>query len=477
MNKLHITNYTLPIALLLCASCALHAADTVRYTLPMCREMARTNSTTTRVQAEAKQAALYRRKAAGAAMAPRLSANAGYLYSSQDIHLLADEMTFPFGTAGIGANGMPYFLPNRLPAVGSAADMVADTYQQLYDALTVDMHSVLVAQVGITQPVYTGGRLRELYRIAQAAERMADIEADAQQVDLMLKVDEAYWRVVSVEKKKQLADYYYDLLVKLEGDVDILVQEGMATRSDLLKVTAKRGEAAVKQLQAENGLTLSRMALAQLCGLPLGSTFVLDDSGLDRLPPPHDSTDIASAVAQRAEIRLLEQAQAVARSHTRIAAAGLQPNIAASANYLYSNPSFSDGISDGWRHPGTFTVGVVVNVPIAHADDILRVKAAKHEEQMLALKTEEAREMMTLQTTQAQQKWMEAQQKVALANLNLQNAQEVLRMAEESFQSSMATASDLMQAQTAWLSAASDKVDAEIEAKQNEAVLKKYIGE
>lgn len=462
--------------ILLFASVTISATDTLSYNLAQCHEMALANSSTMKIQVEAQKVASYQRKAAGAAMGPHISVNAGYLHTSRDIHLLADQMTLPFGTAGIGANGMPYFISNQLPSIGIASDIVADTYKQLYDALTVEMKNVVVAQVGVTQPIYMGGRLIELYKIAKSIEQMSGIEADERETELLVKVDEAYWRVVSIEKKKQLADYYYDLLVKLEGDVSVLVEEGMATQSDLLKVSAKRGDAAAKQLQAANGLILSRMALSQLCGLPLNSTFLLDDSDLGKLPQVYDSVDIEMAVGQRPGIKLLEQTQEIAHRHTRIMASGLQPNIMVSANYVYSTPSFNNGISSEWKHPGVFTAGVVINLPIAHADDILRVKAARHEEKMLALKTDEAREMMALQTTQAQQKLIEAQQKVELANLNLENANEVLRMAEESFQSSMATVSDLMQAQAAWLSAASDKVDAEVEARVNEAILLKYIG-
>ena len=42
---------------------------------------------------------------------------------------------------------------------------------------------------------------------------------------------------------------------------------------------------------------------------------------------------------------------------------------------------------------------------------------------------------------------MEAQQKVVLARMTQNNAREVLRMATESFEAGMITASDLMQAQ------------------------------
>ena len=48
-------------------------------------------------------------------------------------------------------------------------------------------------------------------------------------------------------------------------------------------------------------------------------------------------------------------------------------------------------------------------------------------------------------------------------------------MAQESFDAGLITASELMQAQTAWLAAASDLVDAEVEAKTRETQLRKYL--
>ena len=64
-----------------------------------------------------------------------------------------------------------------------------------------------------------------------------------------------------------------------------------------------------------------------------------------------------------------------------------------------------------------------------------------------------------------------------MAKLTEKNAAEVLRMARESFDAGMITASDLMQAQTLWLSAATDLVDAQVEAKTLETQLKKYLGQ
>ncbi len=219
------------------------------------------------------------------------------------------------------------------------------------------------------------------------------------------------------------------------------------------------------------------MALAQVCGLPLSTTFALDESGLSETTLAADEVNVEAAVAGRSELQLLEQAEKIAKSNAKLASAGLQPNIVASAGYMYTNPNVDNGFSAKWDGKGFFSAGVVVNVPIVHADDILRYKAAKHAANAVALKTDETRELLTLQTTQANQKLMEAQQKIALARLTENNAAEVLRMAQESYDAGMITASELMQAQTAWLAAATDLVDAEAEAKTTETKLRKYLGQ
>ena len=470
------------------------AGDTIYYTLQQCRDLALTSGASSKAQEETMLAAKYNRQAALASMFPRITANGSYMWNSRDAHMLANSTSLPFGTATVNPDGTASFEWSDASTLGKieaaakgtvfedavkdisnkAGQKIADAYQVLYDKLTFDLTHVVVAHVGITQPIYVGGRLIQLYKIAKATETMANIEADAKHDATIYAVDEAYWRVVSVSKKKALANQYYQLLVQLEQDVQEALNEGLLTQSDLLKVTTKRGEAEVKKLQAENGLTLSNMALAQVCGLPLSTTFSLDESGLSETTLTTD-INVEAAVAGRTELQLLEQAEKIARSNAKLASAGLQPNIVASAGYMYTNPNVDNGFSSKWDGKGFFSAGVVVNVPIVHADDILRYKAAKHAANAVALKTDETRELLTLQTTQANQKLMEAQQKIALARLTENNAAEVLRMAQESYDAGMITASELMQAQTAWLAAATDLVDAEAEAKTTETLLRKYL--
>ena len=59
---------------------------------------------------------------------------------------------------------------------------------------------------------------------------------------------------------------------------------------------------------------------------------------------------------------------------------------------------------------------------------------------------------------------------------NVENAKENLSYAQESFDAGVITSTDLLMAQTAWLSAESEYLDATIDVKLNNLYLKKSTG-
>ena len=188
-------------------ACALtlssYGADTLRYTLQDCREMALTKGTSAQTNEELRLAAEYNRKAALAAMFPHISANGGYMWNSKNPHLLANSSELSYGTATVNPDGTASWTWKD-GATGTIPDAVgqtiADVYKTVYDKLTLDLTHVVVAQVGITQPIYAGGRLIQLYNIAKATENIANIKSEAKHNDIVFAVDEAYWCPSAVRK-------------------------------------------------------------------------------------------------------------------------------------------------------------------------------------------------------------------------------------------------------------------------------------
>ena len=85
--------------------------------------------------------------------------------------------------------------------------------------------------------------------------------------EVIMSTDQAYWQVISLVNKKKLAEGYLKLLQQLDSDVEKMINQGVATKADGLSVRVKVNEAEMTLTKVEDGLSLARMLLCQLCGI------------------------------------------------------------------------------------------------------------------------------------------------------------------------------------------------------------------
>ena len=248
----------------------------------------------------------------------------------------------------------------------------------------------------------------------------------------------------------------------------------MATKGDLAKVRVKLNEAQMSLTKATNGLALAKMLLAQRCGMPLDSDFDVSESNPTLALTQRHTIDMEEVWQNRREMQMLRISDSISQQGVRLAASTLKPNVAFTGGYLFSNPNLFNGFQNDWG--GTLMAGVVVNVPILHPGGIYSIKAAKAKRREVAYQIEEAQEMIELQVNKLNYELELAYEKLDQAQSNLTQAEENLRLADESFKAGMCSSSDLMAAQTAWMSAKSDILDAEIEIEMNSIYLNQAIG-
>ena len=84
--------------------------------------------------------------------------------------------------------------------------------------------------------------------------------------------------------------------------------------------------------------------------------------------------------------------------------------------------------------------------------------------------------MIALQVNQVTFKVGEANKKLTMAQSNIARADENLRIANLGFSEGVITPATVMEAQTAWLQAQSQKIDAEIDVKLSQVDLQKALG-
>ena len=272
--------------LALCAMFAHGALAQRVLTLDECRRMALQNNKSLAQSRAARDKAMYTRMAAETNYLPKVEAIAGYMHVGREISILNDDQKSALNNVGTNlVNGImtplqspqaqailaqnPDLLPlvqqlqGRLGTLGSALDGFG---HDVTDAFRTDTRNLFGGAVLLTQPLYMGGKIRAYDNITHYSERLANLKLSADEQEIILEVDRAYWQVVSLSNKLSLAKQFRSTLQKLSDDVQKMIDEGVATRANELQVAVRLNEAEMLVTKVEDGLALSRMLLAQLTG-------------------------------------------------------------------------------------------------------------------------------------------------------------------------------------------------------------------
>ena len=468
-------------------------------TLDSCRQLAITNNKQLGVARTQQKMASYDVMSAKTKYLPRINAMAGYELTSREVSILNNDQKNMLNHLGTNAmSGMQAkvsdiitgmvqdgtITPQMAQQLGQQMGTLSSSLAAMGDelgstirkAFRTDTRNVFAGSVMLTQPLYLGGSIRALNRIAELKECLADNNYDMLLQNVLYEIDATYWLAVSLRQKQKLAGSYLDLVKKLRDDVQKMINEGVAIRADGLNVDVRVNEAEIAKMRVDDNLTLVKMLMCQLCGLPMDTEFTLADEGseLGSAPStmPADSTTI-----DRPELRLLQTAIGITEQAQRIiTATHFRPQVALTGGYLLSNPNTFNGFEK--KFAGVWNVGVMVRMPLWDwHEGRYKLAASRAATTMAKMEHSDLEEKVNLQVQQERFKVREACRRLELSTKHVASAEENLRCASLGFREGVMNLSDVMAAQTAWESAHTQKIDAEIEVQLSLLGLRKALGQ
>ena len=478
--------------------------------LDSCRAMALRNSKQLGVAAIKQDVAQNLRRSARTKYLPHVSAIGSYQYTSEELSLLNDQQKTSLSnigtTAATGLQGLAGGVQQQLGQLGqmlgqmgvpmeafqqmagqmqqqmgqtltNTAGLLNTEGQKIVDAFRTDTRNIFAGSILVTQPLFMGGAILALNRMADINEDMMEYSADVRSQAVLYGVDQAYWQVVSLKHKQELAQSFLDVVKKLDSDVQKMIEEGVATRSEGLSVSVKVNEAEMTLQKVNDGLTLSRMLLCQKIGLPLKEPVILVDENAESLATVtlQPQLDVQQAVENRPELKMLGSAVDLSHEATNLLRAANLPQVALTGGYAISNPNVLNGFEK--KFGGFWNVGVLVRIPIWNWGDVAyKVRASKGATAIANLELDEARDLIELQVNQSTLKVEEANKRLAMAQTAIERAEENLRVANVGFQEGVITPTTVMEAQTAWLQARSQLIDAQIDVRLSQVDLQKALG-
>ena len=438
-------------------------------TLEQCKEMALNQNIDLKITKEQILMSKNSRKMAFSQFFPSIDGNASYIRMNKQFQLMQEDFTSQSIIDNIPFSIPP--IPFPIPI-----DLSNITLLPASDTRFGQEHN-FVFNVGLTQPIFAGGRIYELYKMSQTVEKMASQNSSLERQKILYETEELYWTIVSVQEKKNVISAYQAMLQNLEKDVEAYISQGLALRNDLLRVKLKMNEVDLMLFKVNNGLKLAKMALCQKIGMDINADIQLQESEIviSEEVVVYESIRQAAQL-NRPELKLLESSVKLTESGIKMSRAQFMPTIGFTANYLTLRPNPYRGLADEFGSDYMF--GFVMNVPIFHWFEKHHTHAiAKNNRNIAKLKLENAQQKISMETLMVSNEILEAKKRIDISKLSVEQSLENLKLIQDRHKEGTMKTAELLEAQALWQEAQTNYIESKALYKSLQIKLKKSSGE
>lgn len=332
-------------------------------------------------------------------------------------------------------------------------------------------------QLSLFQPLFTGFRLAGNVNLNEELSNTTKEEFNKDKSELLFNIKNSYWGVFKAMQFKKVMDETVAQIKAHVEDAKNLEKAGMLTKNDILKIEVQLSNAIYQQLEAENAVKLSMTALNNVIGLALNTQIeIASDVNLNEYRTDDLSRLIDSAVGNRPEIKAADSRVKASEAGVTLAKSSWYPQISLYANYYYSKPN-QRILPTQNRFDGTWDAGVNLSMNVwdwlttKHQTDQAEAQLAQAVDGMGLIK-----DGITLEVTQNYLSLTQANKKIEIAKLIVSQAEENLRVTSQKFKNGMATSSDLVDAETALISAKTNYTTSIVDHELAKAKLEKSLG-
>ena len=347
---------------------------------------------------------------------------------------------------------------------------------------TMQMRGMWMAGIGVTQPLYVGGKITAANKLAGIGKDVADEQLRLQQMQTISDVDNAYWNYVSVLQEITMLQGYVRQLDAVYNQVKTSVDAEMAIQNDLVRIDAKRTEMQYNLQKAQNGANLCRLALCNEIGADFNTHIVPSDTVITVQAPEQMQNDIS----QRPEMTMLAKGVEAKKEQIKFTRADYLPTLALMGNYFHYDGIKMKGTTQTAQGPYDYTMnmkgdfpilGATLSIPIFHfGEGAKKIKKAKLDFENAQLERQRNERLLRIELQQAIQNVTDSYNMVGTAEKSMAHAQENLRAMKNKYDNDYCTLTDLLDAESQWLSAHSNIIEAKAQYKMNVTAYQKAAG-
>ncbi len=325
---------------------------------------------------------------------------------------------------------------------GNPANLPSATQFAYFPSSTMGMFGKgTFGMLNAVQPVYAGGRIVNGNRLASLAVEAGGYRERLVRNEVLLSTEEQYWRVVALDQKLKTAASYGDFLNRLQVKIESAYQAGLAAKNDVLKVKLKLSELMVNKSKLQNGREISAMALCQYIGISYDPRLELEETPPSGGAPGSVKVDHQAILTERPEYMLFQAAVRSESLQSKLKLGEFLPQAGIGLAGIYMKTDDAKGMTNGLIY-GT------ISIPLSGWWEASHVMSERKVREKIAQNNLKDRsEALLIQMEKAWQDLNDADKLVRLSQEALAQAEENLKVNEDSYENGMSDISDLLEAQ------------------------------
>jgi len=307
----------------------------------------------------------------------------------------------------------------------------------------------LYGLMNVSLPIYTGGKIRYGIESSKFLEKAAMLDAESDKDEVIQNTIEAFANLFKAKTAVRLVQENLNEAQLRTKELAGMEKNGLLARNDLLKAQLRESNMEYNLSDAENSWQLANVNMNLMLGLPTATELVLDTTGLGKKEDNRVLDDFLNAArVNRKDIAAVDLRKKAAESGVKSAKGDLYPSLALTGGYIGLD------IPDFLSIPAAMNVGVGVSYNIGSLwKNKAKVQQAEARVKQLTFTEAMMDDNMQLELNKSYLSLMTNRKQIQVSAKAVEQAEENYRIVKNKFDNSLATTTDLLDADIAQLQA------------------------
>ena len=304
-----------------------------------------------------------------------------------------------------------------------------------------------VLDLGLYQPVYTGGYLKNTRDAALSQAEVMKSYISLNEQEVMASSDAFYWNAVAKKEIYKLLKKYRDDIAEFLKVIQDRVDEEVVGMTELYQTKVRFNDAEYEVIRSNKEFNISVMKLNRIVGVPIGAATNVADSliAINWMKTDIDLTD--RAIKQRPEISILENTVSVNEFNEKITASKYNPQFGVGVDGYWGAPSRGLNADPNYNYNFQATLTIPVFYWGKKKEEVF---ASQQITEVTRLEMEQTKDMINLEVETSYYNLQQTQQQLDFATSSLENATNNVDVMVDRYFEGLSSVLEVLDAQFNW---------------------------